>query len=57
MSEYLEDYKKMQVLRIVAKKYPHSQLGYVLESLDRLWDEIMKELLPPKKKGAFVTKF
>ncbi len=57
MSEYLEDYEKMQVLREVAKGWPHSHLEYILESLDRQWDGIIKELQPPKKKVTFVTKF
>ena len=57
MSEYLEDYKKMQVLREVAKGWPNSHLEHILESLDRQWDEIIKELKPPRKKRKFVTKF
>ena len=46
----------MKVLRDVAKEMPDSQLSFTLKSVDRQWDEIIKTLLPPKKK-SFVTKF
>jgi len=53
---YIE-YRKMRILREVAKNMPDSQLAFTLKSVDRQWDEIIKPLQPPKKKKSFVTKF
>ena len=61
MSDNLEDcsesYIKMRVLREVAKKIPDSNLIFILKTLDKVWDEEIKKLKPPKKKSKFVTKF
>ena len=57
MSEYLEDHLKMRVLYEVAKKMPGGMLDDLLKYVDKIWIEELHELLPPKKKKAFVTKF
>jgi len=57
LSEYLEDHKKMWVLREVAKEMPNGVLEDILKMLDKSWDKEMQHLQPPKKKDAFVTKF
>ncbi len=54
--EFLEDYKKMKVLREMAKKMPGSNLEYILKTVDEIWDEEIQKLQPPKNK-SFVTKF
>lgn len=57
MSEYLEDHKKMWVLREVAKEMPDGILVVILKMLDKAWDKEMQQLEPPKNKVTFVTKF
>jgi len=57
MSEYLEDYIKMKVLREVAKDMPNGILGDILKMLDKGYKKHFQELIPPKKKDKFVTKF
>jgi len=56
MSYYLEDHKKMRVLRIMAKDDPDGIVNFVLKTIDEFWDEEIQKLKPPKK-AAFVTKF
>ena len=57
MSEYLEDYIKMKVLRQVAKDMPNGILEDILKMLDKGYKKHLWELKPPKKKSKFVTKF
>ena len=62
MSEYLEgkileEYKKMRVLRKVAKKHPDEIIDIIIKTLDEEWDKDLQKLQPPKKGVAFVTKF
>ena len=57
MSEYLEDYIKMKVLREVAKDMPNGILEEILKMLDKGYKKHFQELTPPKKKRSFVTKF
>jgi len=46
----------MQVLRELAKELP--ELEKILKMLDKAYNKVMmQQLQPPKKKGAFVTKF
>ena len=57
MSEYLEDHIKMKVLREVAKDIPNGILEDILKMLDKGYEKEFRELIPPKKKVPFVTKF
>ena len=57
MSEYLEDHIKMKVLREVSKDMPNGILEDILKMLDKGYEKEFKNLQPPKKKSAFVTKF
>jgi len=57
MSEYLEDHIKMKVLREVSKDMPNGILEEILKMLDKGYEKEFKNLKPPKKKVAFVTKF
>lgn len=49
LKEIIEEYKKMRVLRNVAKKFPE-QLNYILKALDDAYEETkeMQQLQPPK---------
>lgn len=53
IKEINEEYKKMSVLRAVAKKFPTGQIHYILKALDEAWEETkeMQRLQPPKKKN------
>jgi len=57
--EYFIDYKKMKVLREMAKKMPGSNLEYIIKTVDETWSKEIQKLKPPKKKkkSNFVTKF
>jgi len=58
-AEFVVDHLKMKVLREVAKKDsdPNGMLDWLLKTVDEIWEKEMKELKPPKKNVAFVTKF
>ncbi len=56
MSEYLEDYKKMKILREVALKIPGGHLEHIIKTIDEIWEREFKKMTPSKRK-TFVTKF
>ena len=55
--KYFEDYIKMKVLREVAKDDSNGIIAFLLKTLDKGYNKEFKNLIPPKKKVAFVTKF